>query len=348
MPARCRFVRKFFAATLMAFAVTARFASAAELSADERRLTGYIDEHNGEMLALLEQSVRIDSATENLDGVKRVGALFSGELEHLGFTPRWIDMPADMKRAGHLFAERKGAHGKKLLLIGHLDTVLHGGEFRRDGDRAFGAGAGDMKGGDVVLLTALRALASVGALDGTQIIVALTGDEETAGRPIDLARRDLIEAGQRSDLALAFENASRETASISRRGSSNWVLEVTGVQAHSSGVFSAAVGDGAIYEAARILNTFREELSKEPGLTFNPGVIVGGTDVELGDLEGTASGKNNVIARRVVVNGDLRFTSPEQLTRARARMSEIVSHSLRRTSAKIMFEDRYPSVIATP
>lgn len=336
---------------LMALALSVRLASAAELSADERRIVGYVDEHQDAMGALLEQSVRIDSATENLAGVKRAGAFYRSELDQLGFATRWIEMPPEIKRAGHLFAERTGSRGKRLLLIGHVDTVLPGGMFRRDGDKAYGAGGGDMKGGDTVLLMALRTLHSIGALDGTQLIVALTGDEESAGHPIAISRRDLIDAAKRSDLALGFENAVRDTATVARRGSSNWRLEVTGIQAHSAGIFSAAVGDGAIYEAARILNAFREELRTEDGLTFNPSVIVGGTDVTLEGTEGkggTAAGKGNVIAREAIVKGDLRFSSAEQLTRARAKMTTIVAKSLRRTSARIIFEDSYPAMESTP
>jgi glutamate carboxypeptidase len=326
----------------------APLACAADLSADERRLTGYIDEHHGEIDALLEQAVRIDSATENLAGVKKVGALYRAELDQIGFATRWIDLPPELKRAGHLFASRTGTHGKRLLLIGHLDTVLPGGTWRVEGNRAYGAGAGDMKGGDTVLLVALKALASIGALDGTQITVAFTGDEESAGHPIEVSRRDLLEAAKASDYALAFENAVRDTATVARRGSSNWRLEVSGIQGHSSAIFSAAFGDGAIYEAARILNSFREELRKEDGLTFSPAMILGGTDVEASGNGGTASGKGNVIARSAIVKGDLRFSSPEQLARARAKMTEIASHNLRRTSAKLTFEDSYPAMEATP
>ncbi len=339
-------LHRFFLAYLMLGA--ARLIFAADLSADERRLTGYIDEHHGEINALLEQAVRIDSATENLEGVKKVGALYRGELDQIGFATRWIDMPVELKRAGHLFASRTGTHGKRLLLIGHLDTVLPGGTWRVEGNRAYGAGAGDMKGGDTVLLVALKALASIGALDGTQITVAFTGDEESAGHPIDISRRDLIEAAKNSDYALAFENAVRDTATVARRGSSNWRLEVSGIQGHSSAIFSAAFGDGAIYEAARILNSFREQLRKEDGLTFSPAMILGGTDVEASGNGGTASGKGNVIARTAIVKGDLRFSSPEQLARARATMTEIASHNLRRTSAKLTFEDSYPAMEATP
>lgn len=336
---------------LALLAAAAPAASAGELSTDERRIAGYIDEHKDDLLTLLEQSVRIDSATENLAGVRKAGDFYRTGLDQLGFASRWIEMPPAVKRAGHLFSERTGTRGRRLLLIGHLDTVLPGGTARRDGDKLIGAGAGDMKGGDTVLLMALRALHSIGALDGTQIIVALTGDEESAGHPIEISRRELIAAAQRSDLALGFENAAGDTATVARRGSSSWRLEVSGVQAHSAAIFSAAVGDGAIYEAARILNAFREELRNDDGLTFNTSVIIGGTEAAFdgpGGHTGSATGKGNVIPRTALARGDLRFASAAQLQQARAKMTAIVARNLRRTSAKITFEDSYPAMEATP
>src|SRR5205085_1921247 len=73
--------------------------------------------------ALLERLVDINSGTMNLAGVREVGRILGAELDGVGFTTRWIDLP-ETKRAGHLFAERKGNRGKRLLLIGHLDTVF--------------------------------------------------------------------------------------------------------------------------------------------------------------------------------------------------------------------------------
>jgi glutamate carboxypeptidase len=189
-----------------------------------------------------------------------------------------------------------------------------------------------------------------GALKDANIIVVLTGDEESAGEPLSLYRRDLIDAARRSDIALAFEGGNEEWATVARRGASSWRLVVEGRQAHSSGVFGEGSGYGAIFEAARILDAFREELAGEEHLTFNPGVIVGGTDVayDSARVAGTAAGKTNIIARSVVVDGDLRFISEEQLQRARARMREIVARHLPRTAARITFFDEYPAMSPTP
>jgi glutamate carboxypeptidase len=319
------------------------------LSALETQLRDYVRAHHDSDVALLERAVNIPSGTQNVAGVRRVGDLFATELTALGFTVHWADMPAAMRRAGHLVAERRGAKGARLLLIGHLDTVFEGEgqRFVRADTIARGAGTSDMKGGDVAMIAALRALHSTGALEGAQIIVVMTGDEESAGSPLELARKDLIDAARRSDIALAFEGGRAARASIARRGSSGWTLEVTARQGHSAGVFTN--GYGAVYEMARILDTFRRELAGDPTLTFNPGVVAGGTTVQR-DSSGTAftvAGKSNIISPTTVVQGDLRFLRETQKDSARSRMRAIVAQHLPATDAAITFRDSYPAMPPT-
>jgi glutamate carboxypeptidase len=320
------------------------------LTAEEARLRDHVRAHHDEDIALLEKAVNISSGTQNLTGVRRVGDLFGAELAAMGFAVRWAEMPSSMRRAGHLVAERRGARGARLLLIGHLDTVFEGEgqRFVRTDTIARGAGTADMKGGDVAIISALRALHANGALDGAQIVVIMTGDEESAGSPLSLARKDLIEAAQRSDFALAFEGGRAARASIARRGSSGWTLNVTARQGHSAGVFSSGSGYGAVYETARILDGFRRELAGEPTLTFNPGLIAGGTTVER-DSSGAlvAAGKTNIISPTAIVQGDLRFLREAQKDSARARMRAIVAQNLPGTSAEITFRDSYPAMPPT-
>jgi glutamate carboxypeptidase len=319
----------------------------------EKKVREWITAHREEQIGFLEKMVNIPSGTLNVAGVRAVGALYRAELDALGFTTRWIDMPAPMRRGGHLVAERTGRKAgkspRRMLLIGHFDTVFEGEgqKFVRADSIARGAGTSDMKGGDAVLLYALKALAANGLLDAMHITIVITGDEESTGRPLDLARTALIDAAKQSDVALSFEGGSRTLASISRRGSSNWLLTVTGRQAHSAGVFGSNYG--AIYETARILDDFRERLAGAPGLTFNPGFIVGGTEV-IPDTSGytfTVSGKTNIISPVTIVKGDLRFVTEEQKERARAVMREIVARNLPGTSASIVFEDSYPAMPVT-
>jgi glutamate carboxypeptidase len=253
-------------------------------------------------------------------------------------------MPAEMKRAGHLLAEKSGSKGKRVLLLGHLDTVLSGEKFRREGNKAFGTGSSDMKAGDVVLYFALKALHDTGALKDASVIVLLTGDEEDTGDPVEVSRGDMMAAAKRSDLALSFENGGSNVATVARRGSSDWLLEVTARTGHSSQIFKKTMGNGAIFEAVRILNQFYETVRGEQYLTFNPSVISGGTEVEVKDQNLTTRGKTNVVPAKVIVRGDLRFITAEQKEAARAKMREIVARSLPGTSAKITFYDGIPSM----
>jgi glutamate carboxypeptidase len=315
----------------------------------EQTIVERVDANNDEALALLERIVNINSGSMNFEGVREVGSVFLAELDALGFETNWVD-GTPFQRSGHVVATRTGS-GPHLLLIGHLDTVFEADSpFQRweeiDDSTAKGPGIADMKGGDVIIVYALRALEEAGLLSDMSITVIMTGDEEKVGSPIDLARQALIDAAREADIAVAFENGdgNPRTAVVARRGSTSWRLEVSGYRAHSSQVFQPEVGAGAIYEAARILTGFYDQLSSVPNLTFNPGVILGGTDLDFdGDMgRGEAFGKNNVTAQTAVVSGDLRAISIEQREEAKARMRDIVADHLPVTEATITFSDGYP------
>ena len=286
--------------------------------------------------------------------MRAVGDVFRGELDALGFTSRWID-GAPFKRAGHLVADRRGS-GPRVLLIGHLDTVFEPDSpfqrFQRIDDRtARGPGIIDMKGGDVVMIHALKALHAARVLDRLRVTVVMTGDEELTGEPLMVARAALIDAAKAADIAIGFENGPGDpkTAVIARRGTTGWQLRVKAKPAHSSQIFRADIGAGAIYEAARILNGFRETLAGEPHLTFNPGVMLGGTAVDLDPAlaRGSAAGKENVIAGQAMAMGDLRTLSGEQLARAKERMLQIVAASLPHAESTLTFDEGYPPLAPT-
>jgi glutamate carboxypeptidase len=330
----------------------------AQLSETEQRIVAAVKQRTPAALQLLEKSVRINSGTLNPEGVRAVGDIYRAELEPLGFRTRWVELPPAMKRAGHLVAAHEGGQGKRILLLGHLDTVFEPASavplWDVKGDRVRGQGVSDMKGGDVIMIEALRALASVGVLEKANIEIMFTGDEERVGTPLEVSRAEMANLAKRADYALSFEGNVRlpggmDTASISRRSSGGWRLKVTGKPGHSAGVFSRDSGYGAVYEAARIINAFREQLM-EPNLTFNSGLIYGGTNVSYSDetATGTAFGKSNVIARSAEVIGDLRYLSPEQGQRVKQRMREIVTtNNLPGTSATIDFRDGYPPMPPT-
>jgi glutamate carboxypeptidase len=332
-------------------------AAAGELSPVEQQIVAAIKAHSPQAINLLQQAAQINSGTMNLAGVRQVGALFRQQFDELGFSTQWIDMPQEVGRAGHLVATRSGSQGKRVLLLGHLDTVFEQDSkmpaWQPEGAFVRGQGVNDMKGGDVAVIEALRALNQLGLLANTTISVMFTGDEEEAGNPKTISRRDMVELAKKSDVALGYEGMvgdarGRPAATVGRRATAFFELDVKGRQGHSSAVFGNG-GYGAVYEAARILDGFRQQVP-EQGLTFNPGVILGGTEVAFDDFasKGSAFGKTNVIANTVTVKGDLRYLDYGQRDRAQAKMREIVAQSLPGASASITFRDSYPPMAVTP
>ena len=334
----------------------------AALTPAETKMAATVDAEYERTVGLLERLVNQNSGSMNLEGVEIVGRMMRAELEPLGFKVDWVPMAA-AKRAGHLIATKKGKAGtKRLLLIAHLDTVFEKDSpfqtFKRltkaGVDEAEGPGAGDDKGGMVTIVAALRAMKAAGTLKDANIEIHMTGDEEDSGDPIAIARADLIAAGKRSDAALDFEGLVREEGrdmgSIARRSSNSWTLTATGKSGHSSGIFSANAGDGAIYEISRIITRFRSDLP-EPNLTFNVGLIAGGQEASL-DADGvraSAKGKTNIIPGIAIARGDFRTLSQEQTERVKAKMSTIVAAHAPLTSATITCEQGgYPAMAPTP
>jgi glutamate carboxypeptidase len=329
---------------------------AQNLNRKERRIIERVSANNEEAINFLEKVVNMNSGSLNLEGVKRVGAIFSEGFEAIGFNTEWESMPEEMNRAGHLIAKTTGNKGKKLLLIGHLDTVFEENSpfqtFEKINDSiALAPGGNDMKGGDVMILYALKALKETGVLEKADIQVIFTGDEESTGKPLSISRRSLIEAAKHADIALGYETSTGfDYATIARRGASGWYLTTTGKRAHSSGVFSDRTGAGAIFEMSRILNAFYEKVRGEDLLTFNPGILYGGTFMNYDTTTGQAEvfGKTNVVAQQAEVRGGLRFITEDQKERARAKMRAIVEASnLPQTTASIEFKDSYPAMPPT-
>ncbi|MEQ6119444.1 M20/M25/M40 family metallo-hydrolase [Reichenbachiella sp. MALMAid0571] len=322
----------------------------AQLSKVEKKLVKLIDEENDTAISLLKEVVNINSGTMNFKGVREVGQVFIEKFEALGMEAYWQDGSA-FNRSGHVVAKIEGGTGKKIMMIGHLDTVFEKDSPNQEwipleGNMVKGPGVADMKGGNVIILQTLTALHKQGLLSKLNITVVLTGDEEKSGRPLDLSKKALVDAAKWADIALGFENGdgNPSTAVVARRSSSDWILNVSGKASHSSQIFKPQVGAGAINEASRILHQFYEQLSSEKYLTFNPGVIVGGTTIthDTNLNSGTAFGKDNVVSKELSVAGDIRCISVEQLQKTQKAMKTIVANHLPQTNATITFSGGYP------
>ena len=345
------------------FALAAAFAfllpspAAAKLSAAEQTMMRTVDAEQERTVGLLERWVNQNSGSLNLPGVEAVAQMVRPEFEALGFKVDWIDLKR-VGRAGHLVATHKGnGRGKRMLLIAHLDTVFepHSPFQRwvRRGEKGEGPGAGDDKGGIAVILAAVRAMRAAGTLRNADIMVFMTGDEEDAASPIQVTRGPLIEAGKWADVALDFEGLAtengRDMGSTARRSSDSWTVTVTAKSGHSSGIFRPDQGYGAVYELARIIDTFRRELP-EAKLTYNVGLIGGGETLELSPdkIRASETGKTNIIAPKAIARGDLRALTQEQIDGTKAKMQAIVAQSLPGAKAQIEFDEGgYPPMAPT-
>jgi glutamate carboxypeptidase len=358
-------------ATGVASALAQTPAGTTALTPPETRLVAAIDANSAADRALLEQLVNINSGTMHLAGVIAVKDVLVPRFEALGFRVHWVPMEKVTARAGDLVAEHAcpagaGHCGKRLLLIGHMDTVFEpSSAFQRyapvpdsAGQVATGPGVADMKGGLVIMLAALHAMEQAGALKNVEIRIVLSGDEERPGAPLEKARHDLIEAAKQSDVALEFEPGSRlfgqnpegqDTVSIGRRSSIMWHIETSGLSGHSSQIFGEHFGYGAIYELTRILDAFRTQLP-EGGLTYSVGLVLGGATAQMNAEQtgGEATGKDNVIPPAAIAYGDLRTLSNEQTARVEEKMRAIAARHLPKTGAKITFDDGYPAMTVTP
>jgi glutamate carboxypeptidase len=340
-------------------ALSATFASAQQLSQPEQAMVSYIKANEQASNDLLQKLVEINSGTRNLDGVRAVGKVLMPQLEELGFKVKWVPMD-EVQRAGVLVAEHPcpepGKCGKRMLLIGHMDTVFEKDSsfqtYTVNGDIATGPGTNDMKGGLIIMLYALKAMQAAGVLKQTEITIVLSGDEEAHGEPASISRRDMIAAAKHSDVALEFEGTPRIDGvfygSVSRRSSITWHLKATGETGHSSAIFSDSKGYGAIYEVTRILDAFRTQLP-EKFLTYNVGLLLGGTTVAVDaeGISGSATGKDNVISPTAYASGDIRTISNEQTDSVEAKMKAIVAAHLPKTKATIEFGEGYPAMAPT-
>ncbi|MGA8529557.1 MAG: M20/M25/M40 family metallo-hydrolase [Acidobacteriaceae bacterium] len=346
-------------ALLAALTLTAAAQSPQPLSPQEKTIAGYVDAHQQDSNALLEKLVDINSGTHNLQGVRDVAKIMEAQLSSLGFHVEWVPMDS-IQRAGDLVAThpcpQPGQCGKRMLFIGHMDTVFEKTspfqKYSVNGNIATGPGTSDMKGGLMDMLFALKALQAAHALDHTAITIVLSGDEEDHGEPVSVSRRDMIAAAHHSDVALEFEGTPRINdifyGSVSRRSSITWHLKTTGQTGHSSGIFNEQMGYGAIYELVRILNDFRTQLP-ERYLTYNVGMIVGGSSLTVnaaGD-SGTVNGKDNVIPPTAYASGDIRTISNQQTEEVEKKMQAIVAQHLPKTGADISFGDGYPAMAPT-
>jgi glutamate carboxypeptidase len=240
------------------------------------RIRAALMDREAAMLMQIERLVGVNSFTENREGGKRVGAMLAELLGEIpGVSLRVI--PSD-RYAPHLVAASAAAVSSSegaIAIIGHLDTVFPPGTFEgfhRQGDVARGPGVLDMKGGLVVAIEALRALAEVGVLDRLPVRFVIVSDEEVGspeGQPI--LRREVAGAA----CALTLE-AGRQADRVitARKGTGLAKVVAKGRAAHAGNAHQQ--GANAIWALARFIDRAQAITDYERGVTVNVGKVSGG------------------------------------------------------------------------
>ncbi len=222
--------------------------------------------------------VNVDSGSYTPDGVNRIADLVEAALSEMGATVerRAHDPGADDSRLGDLVVGHLPGDGPRLLLIGHMDTVFEAGTavarpYRRTGDRAFGPGVSDMKGG---LLAGLHALAALREAGGRPSVTFVANPDEEIGSPFSTP---LIRAlAAEHDLALVLECARANGDIVSaRKGVADLELRISGRAAHAG--IEPEKGRSAIVEAAHQVLALHALNGRWPDVTVNVGAIRGGS-----------------------------------------------------------------------
>lgn len=215
--------------------------------------------------------IAINSHTKNKSGVNKVGEVFSSHMQKLGFT---VDIHKREHIGDHLHFKSLHVKGKKLLLLGHLDTVFPKDTFegfKEDEEWIYGPGVCDMKGGNHVALEALRAL-HVKHGEIKNIDMLLVSDEETGS---DDSRELTSKLAQDYDYALVFEAAGEnDEVVVGRKGVATYVVTIKGKAVHAGNHYEKGID--ANLEASHKLIEYVRLTNLQEGTTVNVGKIEGG------------------------------------------------------------------------
>jgi len=261
-------------------------------------MLAWLKDREGDMLALLERIVNIDSGSYNKAGVDKVGAELRAFLEGEGIETQIIPVEGHGDSVRAMVAAGSGQSNRPIMLLGHRDTVFPDGEAARrpfqikDG-RAYGPGVADMKAGLVMNAFVLAAFRKFGGAPGP-LVGLFTGDEEI-GSPTS---RPIIENEARQARLVFNSEPGRASGNVvtGRKGGIFFVAEVDGVAAHSGGAFEK--GRSAIEEMARKILAWHKLTDPNAGITVNVGLVSGGQSV-------------NTVAPHARCEIDVRYVNPE-------------------------------------
>ena len=258
----------------------------------------------------LETVIKINSYTKNKDGVDKVGLLFDTWLTKLGFEVEVYERSSIGNHRHYKSAYDKTS--KRLLLLGHLDTVFPPGKFenyKEDSEWVYGAGVCDMKGGNIVIVEALRELKRKN-IDIKNIDILFVSDEETGS---DDSKYLTATLASDYDYCFVYEAAGMDMEVVTgRKGVGTFFINIIGKAAHAGNSYSD--GSDANLEASYKLQELVKLTNLELGTTVNVGKIEGGIGA-------------NTISPHADITFELRYKTQEERERVLKSIDKIVATS---------------------
>jgi glutamate carboxypeptidase len=260
---------------------------------DVQTLRDRVAANESDYLESLEAMVNVDCGSYTPDGVDRIAGMCAERFRARGWdVERRSHAPVEgEQRIGDLVLGRlRGVGGTRVLLVGHMDTVFDEGTaaarpFRTEGDRAYGPGASDMKGGLLAGFAAVDALQDAG-FDGFGEITYVCNPDEEIGSPF--SGPVIRELAPLHDVAFVLECARANGDIVSaRKGITDFVIRFHGRAAHAG--VEPDKGRNAILEAAHKAIAIQALHRRWEDVTVNVGVLHGGTRLnvvpELAELQ---------------------------------------------------------------
>src|SRR5581483_4680796 len=282
---------------------------------DTASLKVFLESQMPEALAMLRQMVEINSFTANAEGVNRLGRLTADRFSRLGFQAEFVPS-SNPSWGSHLAMTRRGRSSRSVVMVAHLDTVFPPEEeianqfhWLVEGDRAFGPGTLDIKGGTVMMWLVLRALAAFEPALFEEITWKLfwNSSEERLSPDFDEVCRKRLEAATVAVLVFEAENRRNGTSLMvaARKGRFTWKVTVQGRGAHAGG--NLKQGANALVQLGRTIQKIDAMTDFARHLTFNVGIIRGGTVL-------------NRVPHEAVAEGEFRAFSLEVCEQAKAAL----------------------------
>lgn len=309
-----------------------------------KETAAFLNSIEAESLEHLREMVSINSFTLNRQGALQNADYCTRLFEPLGFKARRV--PSVNPLAGdHLFLSRAGSGAGNLLLVAHLDTVFpveqekqDGHVWRQEGDRLYGPGTADMKGGIVLIHMVLRALqkSSPQLFDSLSWDILINGTEETGCSDFPVLATSYVRPGTLACLVFeaGFKAEGGSSICMARKGSGGFRIEVEGKGAHSGE--NHPEGASAVREMARLIERIESLTDYSKGLTFNVGQVEGGTVV-------------NAVPSRAWAMIDMRAITREEYDRGRALVQAMAGEGTVRSAeggftcrVKVTDVPRYP------